>query len=230
MITSLGQSMNISKDAKIGVLMLETQFPRLPGDIGNPESFNNRVIYKIVKGASPQKVVRNKNTELLNPFIEAGKELIAEGAELITTSCGFLIYFQEELQDALSVPVVTSSLLMFSDLERKFGSGNIGILTISKSSLSSGILEKSDIPVKTPIGTTEGGKEFTAAILENRGTFDIELCEEDNVNAALALQQQFPHIKAILLECTNMPPHKTAIANATGLEVYSIMDALNSAE
>lgn len=221
--------MNISKGAKIGVLMLETQFPRLPGDIGNPESFENPVIYKTVKGASPEKVVRDQSKALLSPFITAGKELIADGAKLVTTSCGFLIYFQEELQDALGVPVVTSSLLMFSTLEQKFGSGNVGILTISKSSLSSDILEKSNIPLNTPIGTTEGGKEFTSAILENRESFDIHLCEEDNVNAALVLLENFPHIKTLLLECTNMPPHQSAIEKATGLEVYSIMDLLNSA-
>jgi aspartate/glutamate racemase len=209
--------------------MLQTQFPRLPGDIGNPESFDNPVIYKTVEGASPEKVVRDQSKALLSPFISAGKELIADGAELITTSCGFLIYFQEELQDALCVPVVTSSLLMFSKLEQKFGSGKVGILTISRTSLSSDILEKSLIPLNTPIGSTEGGKEFTAAILENRKVFDAELCEEDNVNAARELLEQFPHIKAILLECTNMPPHQSAIEKATGLEVYSIMDLLNSA-
>ena len=219
--------MNIPSDAKIGVLMLETRFPRLLGDIGNPASFNRPVIYKVVSGALPDKVVRQQSRELLLPFIEAGRELVAEGAELITTSCGFLVYFQTELQEALSVPVVTSSLLLFSNLEHRYGAGSIGIMTISKSSLSSDILCKSGIPQDTPIGSTEGGKEFTAAILENRVELDFKLCEEDNVTAVLELQRHYPFLKAVLLECTNMPPFKNAIAKATGLEVYSIMDALD---
>ena len=218
--------MIISNDPKIGVLMLDTRFPRPLGDIGNPESFDCPVIYKIVSGASPSKVVRDQSRELLLPFIEAGKDLIGEGANLITTSCGFLVYFQAELQEAFSVPVVTSSLLILSKLEQKFGVGKVGILTISKSSLSSEILEKSGIAPGTPIGSTEGGSEFTAAILENRQTLDIKLCEEDNINSALELQRQYPHLKAILLECTNMPPYKSAITKATGLEVFSIFDAL----
>ena len=221
------KSIQVSKNTKIGVLMLDTQFPRLLGDIGNPESFTCQVIYKTVKGASPQKVVQTQDMALLQPFIEAGKELTAKGAELITTSCGFLIYFQKELQNALSVPVITSSLLMFPELEQRYGRGNIGILTISDTSLTSNILGKANIPSDTPIGTTQGGKEFTSAILENRKTFDVELCEADNVNAATRLKKTNPNIRAILLECTNMPPHAKAIENATSLKVYSIMERIS---
>lgn len=220
------KSLQISKRTKIGVLMLETDFPRLPGDIGNPESFDNPVIYRTIKGASPHKVVQTQDAALLQPFIKTGKELIAEGAELIMTSCGFLIYFQKELQNALTVPVITSSLLMFTQLEQRYGQGKIGIMTISGTSLTPDILAKASIPLDTPIGTTEHGKEFTAAILENRKMFDIQLCEEDNVNAAIQLLKENPNVTTILLECTNMPPHAKAIKNATGLEVYSIMDVL----
>lgn len=211
---------------KIGVLMLDTKFPRLLGDIGNPKSFDCEVIYQIVKGASPHKVVERQDKDLLQPFIQAGKELVLNGAELITTSCGFLIYFQKELQAALSVPVITSSLVMFQKLEQKYGHGHVGILTISDDALTSDILGKANIPLDVPVGSTQGGQEFTNAILENRDDFDIRLCEIDNVNAAQRLQELNPNLKAILLECTNMPPHANAIAKATNLEVYSIMDSV----
>lgn len=219
--------MTISHVATIGVLMLDTQFPRLVGDIGNPESFDRRVIYKLVEGASPHKVVCDQNEALLQPFIDAGKALINEGAELLTTSCGFLIYFQEALQSKFSVPVITSSLLLFPELERQYGSGNVGIMTISKSSLSSSNLQTAGIPVDTPIGTTQGGTEFTSAILQNKAIFDVQACEADNVNAAMRLKRQYPNLKALLLECTNMPPHQAAIEQATGLKVFSILDALD---
>ena len=41
----------------IGILMLDTIFPRLPGDIGNAETFDFPVKYKIVKGAQPNKIM-----------------------------------------------------------------------------------------------------------------------------------------------------------------------------
>ena len=41
----------------LGVVMLDTRFPRLPGDIGNPATFAFPVRYSVVAGASPSRVV-----------------------------------------------------------------------------------------------------------------------------------------------------------------------------
>src|SRR5690348_17413236 len=86
------------------VLMLETRFPRPPGDIGNPATFGFPVRYAVVRGASPQRIVREGGGGLLQPFIDAGRALVRDGADAITTSCGFLVLFQDALQDALGVP------------------------------------------------------------------------------------------------------------------------------
>ena len=83
----------------LGVIKLDTRFPRLPGDIGNPETFDFPVLYQTVPGASPERVVVEQDRELLQPFIDAGIRLVSEGATIITTSCGFLACFQNELQD-----------------------------------------------------------------------------------------------------------------------------------
>ena len=42
----------------IGILMLDTAFPRYLGDVGNPDTFDHPVIYGIVPGATPDAVVR----------------------------------------------------------------------------------------------------------------------------------------------------------------------------
>lgn len=39
--------------AKLGILMLEARFPRIPGDMGNAETWPFPVLYKVVSGASP---------------------------------------------------------------------------------------------------------------------------------------------------------------------------------
>jgi hypothetical protein len=74
----------------IGILMLETTFPRIPGDIGNPETFSFLIIHKTVNGASPKKVVIDADAGLIEGFINAGHALVAQGVKAITTSCGFL--------------------------------------------------------------------------------------------------------------------------------------------
>ena len=96
----------------VGILMLDTQFPRIPGDMGNAATFDFPVLYHRVRGASPDRVVRHGQRELLPAFIEGARALEREGVRAVTTNCGFLAKFQDEVAAAVSVPVFTSSLLL----------------------------------------------------------------------------------------------------------------------
>ncbi len=115
--------------AELGVVMLETRFPRPPGDIGNPSTFAFPVRYRIVAGASPRRVVVERDASLLAPFITAARALQGEGVAAIATSCGFLALFQRELQAALAVPLWSSSLLLVAELQARLGTGRVGIVT-----------------------------------------------------------------------------------------------------
>ena len=75
--------------ASVGVLMLEAQFPRIPGDMGNALTWPFPVHFKIVRGASPKRVVLDGGTGLKNAFIAAAQELVDDGVDGITTNCGF---------------------------------------------------------------------------------------------------------------------------------------------
>ena len=86
--------------AAVGILMLEARFPRIPGDVGNAATWPFPVLYKVVRGASPERVVRRKAEGLLEAFIEGARELVAEGADGIVTNCGFLSLIQDELAAA----------------------------------------------------------------------------------------------------------------------------------
>ena len=210
--------------ASVGILMLEARFPRIPGDMGNALTWPFPVHYKVVRDASPDRVVRKGAEGLLDAFIEAARELERDGVDGITTNCGFLALFQEELAAAVDVPVVTSSLMQVEQVNRVLPKGRrAGVLTISQSTLTPKHLEKARVPEGTPIGTTEGGREFTRAILDNELALDVDLAREDNVAAAKALQAAHPDLGAIVLECTNMTPYAADIAAATGLPVFSIV-------
>ncbi|MEX0346974.1 MAG: aspartate/glutamate racemase family protein [Rhizobiaceae bacterium] len=209
--------------AAIGILMLEARFPRIPGDMGNASSWPFPVLYKVVRDASPDRVVRNNAAGLLDAFIAAARELVADGADGITTNCGFLSLFQKEIADAVQVPVATSSLMQVEMVNRLLPAGKrAGVLTISASTLTPQHLKAANVPVGTPIGTTEGGREFTRVILENEMELDIELARRDNVEAAHELVSDDPDIDAIVLECTNMTPYAADIRKATGMPVFSM--------
>ncbi len=83
--------------ATLGLLMLDTRFPRPPGDIGHPDTFAFPVRRRTVAGATPARVVRGRDPAVLAPFVDAAHALVAEGADAIATSCGFLARWQREL-------------------------------------------------------------------------------------------------------------------------------------
>lgn len=211
--------------AAVGILMLEARFPRIPGDMGNALSWPFPVLYKVVREASPDRVVRRHADGLLDHFIAAARDLIADGADGITTNCGFLSLFQQQIADAVGVPVATSSLMQVEMVNRLLPTGKrAGILTISASTLTREHLQKARVPEGTPVGTTEGGREFTRAILDDEYELDVELARRDNVEAARDLVARHPDIGALVLECTNMTPYAADIREATGLPVFSMVD------
>ncbi len=210
--------------ASVGILMLDARFPRIPGDMGNATTWPFPVLYRIVRDASPDLVVRRGAEGMLSAFVDAARDLVRDGADGITTNCGFLSLFQQELSEAVSVPVVTSSLMQVEMVNRTLPAGKrAGVLTISASTLTEDHLRKAQVPEGTPIGTTEGGQEFTRAILGNEEALVVEKARADNVEAALRLHKNHPELGAIVLECTNMCPYAADIQSATGLPVFSIV-------
>lgn len=208
--------------ATLGILMLEARFPRIVGDMGHAATFPFPVQYRLVDGASPDRVVRHGADGLLGPFVDAARDLVRHGCDGITTNCGFLSLFQAELAAAVNVPVATSSLMQVATVNRLLPAGKrAGLLTISGSTLTERHLVAAGVPLDTPIATTEGGAEFTRAILDDEETLDPELAEADNVSAALMLCAD-DSVGAIVLECTNMTPYAAAIGAATGRPVFTM--------
>ncbi len=223
-----GQDTQPAGTPSIGILMLESQFPRISGDIGCASTWPFPVYFRVVRGASPDLVVRKQAEGLLPAFIDAAQELVSEGVDGITTSCGFLSLFQARLTDALPVPIITSSLMQLQMVNQTLPrSKRAGILTVSASTLTNAHLSAANVPEGTPIGSTEGGQEFTRAILENEPELNVARAREDNVEAARALQRSNPDLGAIVLECTNMGPYAADIARATRLPVFSIITLIN---
>ena len=210
--------------APLGILMLEAKFPRIPGDMGNATTWPFPVLYRVVEGASPEKVVLKGAAGLLPDFIAAAKELVRLGAEAITTNCGFLSLFQKEIAASVGVPVATSSLMQVPWVQATLPPGKrVGLVTVSGSTLSPAHLEGAGVPLDTPLVGTESGKEFFRVLIKaEKEDMDIALAEQDVVEAGKQLVEKHPDVGAIVLECTNMPPYAAALQAAVGLPVYDI--------
>src|SRR6266704_421895 len=154
--------------ARVGILMLETRFPRIPGDMGNALTWPFPVLYKVVPGASPRRVVFNRAEGLLDEFLAAAAELVRLGADGITTTCGFLSLYQREIAAHVGVPVAASSLMQLPLIERVLPPGRrVGVLTVSAASLTAEHLVAAGADPTTPIVGTDGGSEFTRVMIND---------------------------------------------------------------
>jgi Asp/Glu/hydantoin racemase len=209
---------------RAGILMLDTRFPRIPGDVGNPVTWPFPVEFETVTGIGVERAVRESDPlRFEQSFIDAARRLEQRGVSLVTTGCGFLILLQDRLQSAVRTPVLTSSLLQvpwisaFLDPHAK-----IAILTFERSSLTPAHLWAAGInPSRVVIAGLEG-TPFHTTIALDLDVLDEERARQDHVDVARRAIAQHPEIEAFVLECTNMPPYAPAIREATGLPVYDI--------
>ena len=207
--------------------MLDTRFPRLPGDIGNPASWPFPVRYRVVPGASPERVVRRRAEGLLDGFIAAGRDLVAAGVDGIATTCGFLSPFQARLAEALAVPVAASALMQVPAVAALLPPGRrVGVLTVAAAALTREHLAAAGAPEDTPVMGTDGGGTFTRAILGDEPDLDAAAARRDVIEATGALAAAHPELGAIVLECTNMDPYAADVAAASGLPVFSMRSFL----
>jgi Asp/Glu/hydantoin racemase len=210
----------------VGILMLDTRFPRVVGDMGNALTFEFPVRYYRVPGADPDLVVRRGAEGLLPAFVQAARELEREGVGAITTNCGFLVKYQRELAGAVGVPVFTSSLLLVPLVHRMLPPGRrVGILTVNAATLGPEHLVAAGIGADIPIAVAglETEKEFARVLLGDELDLDPAVAREEHQRVARRLVAEHPDVGALVLECTNMPPYTADIQRATGLPVFDVV-------
>jgi len=208
----------------LGILMLDTRFPRIEGDIGNPASFDFPVIFQRLEGIGPSDAVAAEpdRPRVLAALAHNAQKLADAGAVGISTSCGFLALFQKELVSVSPVPVATSALLLIPELKGQ----KVGVLTASARNLTPRHFAAVGAPEDTPIeGMPEQGA-FAATFLRDGPTLDRDAVEREAVEAGRTLLKKHPALDAVVLECTNLPPYKAALQQALGLPVHDVLDLL----
>ncbi|WP_299395683.1 aspartate/glutamate racemase family protein [Pelagibius sp.] len=213
----------------LGVLMLKTGFPRLPGDVGNPATWPCPSLYKVVETAPVAAVVTGRALppDLIDAFAEAGAALVDAGADLLTTSCGFLVTAQADLKKRLPVPLVTSSLLQIPQVAAALPEGRrVGVITYDSRRLSAAHLAAAGAPPDTPVVGLEEGAELHRVIAGDLSHLDRAAAEADVLAAGRALAARHPELGAIVLECTNLPPYRRALEAALGLPVHDLVTLL----
>ena len=214
----------------IGILCLETYYGRPPGHIRNASTFQFPVMYRIVKGATAKRVVKQADPELLEPFIEAAQELEQEGVMAITGSCGFLALFQDKLADAVNIPVFTSSLIQIPLVHSMLRRNQlVGILTASKSTLTESHLNAVGAgAVPVCLAGMDEQPEFCEVVIEaRRSDLDLDRLGEEVLAVVDRMAEIHPEMGALVIECTDLPPFAHLIQQKINIPVFDIVTLTN---
>ncbi len=208
----------------LGILMLDTRFPRIVGDIGNVASFEFPVIFRRMEGiGSADAVTAHPDRPRVLAALEANARALAgEGAVGLSTSCGFLALYQDDLAARSPVPVATSALLLIKKLAGK----RVGVITASARNLTAAHFAAVGAPTDTPFVGLPEDSSFARTFIGNATTLDRDRVEREAVAAGRELLVRHPDVDAIVLECTNLPPYKPALEKALGLPVFDVLDLL----
>lgn len=210
---------------QIGIVLLDASFPRPVGDVANALTYPFPVLYEVVSGASPRRVVEQAAADLLEPFVVAVRRLHARGVRGIATCCGFLAIYQRELAATVPVPVATSSLLQIPQVLRTLGPENkVGVLTINGSTLDDRHFDGVGISCEERERLTIVGLEQTEhlypVIIGGGRELDVARAQAEVVQVAKEAVAVDPAITAFVFECTNLPPYAAAVQRATGCPVF----------
>ncbi len=213
----------------VGILLLNTGYPIIPGNVANASTYSYPVRFKVVEGADSARLIGGDPT-LLEPILSAAQELVRDGCRAIVGACGYFARFQRELARALPVPVFLSSLcqvpMVLGALQPE---QQLGIICAKQSSLDQRMLAAVGIREDAPIVVAgmEHCPGFRGAILEDQGWMDLDQVRDEVVSTAVRLVADHPEIGALLLECSDMPPYAKQIQDATGRPVWDFVTLID---
>lgn len=215
---------------KLGVIMLNTHFPRPVGDVGNPQSYPYPVQFMTAPLATPASVVSAAPVQaaVIDGFIDAALALVERGCTAITTSCGFACSIHDQLERAIPVPLVSSSLNLVPTLVKQFGwHVSLPVITYDGRILSKQHFGRFWSP-HVVIQGIEDGQALYPVIKNDRLELDPDKAQQDVIQSVARVLDKHPSSKALLFECTNLPPYREAVEKRFGLPVYDIFSALDS--
>ena len=161
-------------------------------------------------------------------IIEAAKKLEAQGVRAIIGACGYFAHFQKDVAAAVDVPVFMSSLCQLPVIKAGFAqAGSIAVFAADGSSLNDDLLVQVGSNTERLIIQNVGDMESFAPIRWGGHELDNGKLTDDLCGLAKDLCRQHPDIKAILLECSDLPPYAAAIQKATGLPVFDFITLAN---
>ncbi|MDR2368353.1 MAG: aspartate/glutamate racemase family protein [Deltaproteobacteria bacterium] len=214
----------------VGIILIDSPTPFIPGDVGNASSFKYPVLYRTVEGVTVDRLINRFDPGNAGAVVRTAKDLAAHGVRLVTSDCGFMLRFQKEVATALKVPVALSSLSQLPFIESTLGRGDrVGVITANGEKFDRELLTLAGMrnPDAALVRGMEGCPGFKGPALENTLRLKPGPIRGHAVSLAREMVAGEPQIRAILLECSMLPPYAAAIQRAVGLPVFDFITMID---
>merc|ERR1719329_789660 len=217
----------------LGVVRLDYNYPPAAGDIDCPGSYGYDVVFRVIPGLTFEMAQSGRMTRAVTEEFKAGiKWLESKGASGITGDCGFMMAFQPIARQVATVPCFMSSMVQCPMVSVAFDKyDKILILTANGATLKpqkDTLLSQCGFDVDDSRFIIMGCQDvpgFDAVSLGEK--VDVEIVTPGIVKMTMGILNRQPAIRAIILECTELPPYADALRRATNLPVW---DAITNAD
>jgi len=219
----------VSSGEAVGILLLDSSVPFIPGDVANATTYRFPVRFQKVAGFSVARAIGQDPT-VYAALKAAALSLVGQGVRAVTGDCGFMALHQRRLARELPVPVFLSSLLQIPFMLSILGDDHkVGVLTADGRHLDPALLAAAGVTdlARLVIEGLEAQPHFYRFAVEEAGPLDPALVEAEIIAAGRRLMARDGSIGALLLECSLLPPYAAALQAAVGVPVFDYITMIN---
>uniref|UniRef100_A0A7S1RCX9 Uncharacterized protein n=1 Tax=Alexandrium catenella TaxID=2925 RepID=A0A7S1RCX9_ALECA len=210
----------------LGVVRLDYNYPPAGGDVDCPGSYGYDVLFRCVPGFTFDMCMSGKMTpEVHAEFEKAVMWLEKKGVSGITGDCGFMMAFQPIASKIANVPVFMSAMVQCPMVSVAFDKyDKVLILTANSETLKPQkevLLSRCGFDVDDNRFVIYGCQDVPGFDAVAKGEkVDTEYVTPGVLKMTKDIIAKEPTIRAILLECTELPPYADALRQSTGLPVF----------
>lgn len=219
-----------SQGTPIGIILPDTNYPRIPGDVGNGFTYDFPVRFFVLKGFSPS-LLRKADEEAISAICDGIEALKSEGCLAVALGFDGFLPYQQKLAALSGMPILASALLQASFAARMTNSGR-KICILAEDSASVCVADCIGYGLeKDRILVAEMKKDgaFCKAFSENSESYVYEEVLQDVQKTVLSLVQEHDDIGAIICNSCAFAPFTPAINRAVARPVYDIVTLIHLA-
>lgn len=208
---------------RLGALVMKSWVPKPVGHISCSANYDFPIYYMPVENTS-NKEVHSGDARIIPDIIGSIHKMENMGCQSIISSCGYFGHYQKEVAKESNVPVYMSAVCLVPLIFRTLKDNQkLGIICYNKAKFTSHLFDSCSVSptlqqrciIADVVNEPELGN-----IIKDQGHYDVTKGREEVVGVARRLKESDPDIAAILLECTDLPPHSFAIQQELGVPVF----------